>query len=192
MFTFDNLSFRYREFLFEAYTDRITDTKIGIVGKNGSGKTTLLRLLDGQIHPQSGIAEVAGSTYMVDFELRRYRHFTVRDMVDLCRTLRSFDTTRAERILTDLQLTDYRDIPVGELSKGVTKKVSLLMGLMATSDVLLVDEPFESIDAESNANLITTLHTLERGLMVVSHDVDHLEQCVDVIYRVQDRKLVRA
>lgn len=191
MFTFENLTFRYRDYLFEGFTDRIGDTRIGIVGKNGSGKTTLLRLLDRQIFPERGSVEVAGSTYLVDFDLRRYRHFTVDDMVALCRPLASFDATRAETIMDALQLTEYRHIPIGELSKGVTKKVSLLMGLMATTDVLLVDEPFESIDAESNENLISALRDDQRALVVVSHDQDHLQRCVDVVYRVEDRKLVR-
>lgn len=191
MFTFENLSFRYRDFLFEGYNDHISDPKIGIVGKNGSGKTTMLRLLDGQLHPQEGAVRVDGSTYLVDFELRRYRHFTIDDMIALCRPLASFDTSRVDALVAALELTDYLALPIGELSKGVTKKVSLLLGLMATSDVLLVDEPFESIDAESNANLIHTLRSADRGLVVVSHDVDHLRACVDVLYRVEGRKLVR-
>ena len=65
------------------------------------------------------------------------------------------------------------------------------MGLMATSSVLLVDEPFESVDAETNANLIRSLRAMERGAVIVSHDMAMLESCVDVIYRVQDRALVQ-
>lgn len=191
MYTFDNLSFRYRDYLFEDFTHVIPEPRIGIVGRNGSGKTTLLRLFDQQIFPQSGRIEAAGSTYLVDFDLRRYRSFTIRDMVDLCRPLKSFDTSQAARFIGELLLDDYIDIPLGELSKGTAKKVSLLLGLMATADVLLVDEPYESIDAESNANLIEVMRRQERGLVVVSHDLDHLEATVDVVYRVDDRKLVR-
>ena len=192
MFSFDDLSFRYRDYLFGGYSDVIADAKIGVIGKNGCGKTTLLRLLDQQLCPQAGRVEVGGTTYLVDFELRRYRSFTPADMIDLCRPLRSFDASRVDAHVRGLQLEDYLHIPIGELSKGTAKKVSLLMGLMSVADVLLVDEPFESIDAESNENLIHVLRDHRRGLVVVSHDLAHLERTVDVIYRVQDRRLVRA
>lgn len=191
MFTFENLSFRYRDYLFEEFSEHIDDPRIGVIGKNGCGKTTLLRLVDGQLIPQTGRVDVAGSTYLVDFELRRYRSFTPADLIELCQPLASFDTTHADAYVTDLQLCDYVNLPIGELSKGTAKKVSLLLGLLASAEVLLVDEPFESIDTESNENLIRVLRHHRRGLIVVSHDLHHLERTVDVIYRVEDRKLVR-
>lgn len=191
LFTFENLTFRYRDFLFEDYTDRIEQRALGIVGRNGSGKTTLLKLLDKQLVPQRGTVSTAGGTYLVDFDLRRYRHFTAADMVDLCRPLPSFDTTSADEVAERLQLLDYFSIPIGELSKGGAKKVSLLMGLLSTAPILLVDEPFESIDQESNQQLVALLADLDRGLVVVTHDEEHLGACVEAVYRVQDRRLVR-
>ncbi len=191
MFTFENLSFRYRDYLFEDFSGTIPETQIGIVGRNGSGKTTLLRLLDRQLSPQGGSVTVAGSTYLVDFELRRYRNFHLSDLVSLCARLRSFDVARAPEYLRELNLDDYTDLPLGELSKGVTKKVALLLGLMSMATILLVDEPFESVDAESNENLIRVLRSQERGLVVVSHDLDHLRRSVDAVYRVENKSLVR-
>lgn len=191
MYTFENLSFRYRDYIFWDFTDSIPESKIGIVGKNGSGKTTLLKLLDGELEPEKGRVEVDGSTYFIDFELRRYRHFTALDMVELCGTLDSFDVSQAGMLMTSLGLAEYQAIPIGELSKGASKKVSLLMGLMAVADVLLIDEPFESIDAQSNDNLIELLRNDPRSFVVVSHDLVDLERTVDVVYAVQDQKLVR-
>ncbi|MBK8461292.1 MAG: ATP-binding cassette domain-containing protein [Micropruina sp.] len=191
MFTFSNLVFSYRERLFEGYSDSISEPRIGIVGINGSGKTTLLRLIDGQLLPQAGYVETHGSTYLVDFNLRRYRSFTVEDLISLCRPLRSFDVSRSDRLASMLHMDEYRRIPIGELSKGMTKKVSLLLGLMSTADVLLIDEPFESIDAESNANLLQLLNEERRGLVIVSHDLTLLEQAVDAVYSVQNRRLER-
>lgn len=189
MYRFEDMSFRYRDFIFRDFTGEIPLGKVGIVGKNGVGKTTLLRLLDQQLFPQQGVVAVSGSTYLVDFELRKYRSFHPSDLLDLCGPLASFDLAGADRLITALNLDDYLHTPIGELSKGVTKKVSLLLGLLSTADVLLIDEPFESIDQESNENLIGILRSLDRGLVVVSHDRGHLSRCVDAVYRVADGRL---
>jgi len=191
MFIFDSLCFRYRENLFEGYSDSIAERKIGIVGINGSGKTTLLRLIDQQLSPQSGSVTSSGSTYLVDFNLTRYRSFTTEDLLALCGRLRSFDVTQADSLMEKLRLADYRSIPIGELSKGVTKKVSLLLGLLSRADILLIDEPFESIDAESNANLLQIFQQQRRGLVIVSHDHALLNRAVHAVYQVANRRLER-
>ncbi|MCB0910783.1 MAG: ATP-binding cassette domain-containing protein [Propionibacteriaceae bacterium] len=190
MFTFERMSFRYRDHIFTDFSAEIPTRKIGVVGKNGVGKTTLLRLLDQQLVPQAGSVQVDGSTYLVDFELRKYASFQLTDLFALVSPLASFDLAAAPRLVDDLNLTDYQRTPLGELSKGVTKKVSLLLGLLSTTDVLLIDEPFESIDRDSNEALIGVLRASARGLVVVSHDEDHLERCVDEVYQVDGGRLV--
>ena len=191
MFTFDHLTFRYRDYLFEDYSGLIPEHKVGIVGRNGSGKTTLLKLIDHQLQPEQGSLRVDGSTYLVDFDLRRYQQFTMDDLVTLCAPLESFDVAGADHIASLLHANDYRHIPIGELSTGVTKKAALLMGLLSTARVLLVDEPFESLDAETNEELTSLLRQQARAVVVVSHDQELLKESVEVVYRVEDRQLVR-
>jgi ATPase subunit of ABC transporter with duplicated ATPase domains len=186
------MSFRYREWVFEAYSGSIEISKVGLVGKNGCGKTTLLKLLDRQLKPQKGRIRVAGSTYMVDFDLSSYKAFWPDDVVELCSHLSSFDTTQADHVIDYLGLGDYIKTPIGELSKGTVKKVALLMGFMSTADVLLVDEPFESIDQESNSHLVMMLRQRQGSHVIVSHDEGILRQCVDTVYTITDRKLAES
>lgn len=190
MYTFERMSFRYRDHIFKDFSAQIRTRKIGVVGNNGVGKTTLLRLLDQQLVPQAGSVQVDGSTYLVDFELRKYSSFLLADLFDLVAPLSSFDLGAAPGLVDDLNLDEYVRTPLGELSKGVTKKVSLLLGLLATTDVLLIDEPFESIDRASNEALIGILRSTPRALVVVSHDEEHLARCVDEVYRVERGRLV--
>jgi ATPase subunit of ABC transporter with duplicated ATPase domains len=191
LYSFSDLSFRYRDYIFRDYTRTIPEAKIGIVGPNGVGKTTLLKLLDRQLTPERGECRVEGATYLVDFNLAKYRNFYVDDLLNLAGRLESFDLDGVAGLLAALHLDDYRQIPLGELSKGVQKKTSLLLGLLSTADILLVDEPFESLDTESNQNLIGLFRARRQGLAIVSHDHDHLRDCVDALYRVGDGGMER-
>lgn len=189
MFTFNDVSFRYRDYIFRQFSSEITESKIGIVGKNGVGKTTLLRLLDRQLHPQQGDVSANGSTYLVDFNLTKYAPFIIPDFIDLCSHLQSFDVTNASDILNSLFLNEYLDLPIGELSKGTKKKVSLLLGFMSTADILLLDEPFESLDPDSNEAIVRHIINRDGGVVTVSHDHAVLKQCVQSVYRVTHQRL---
>lgn len=191
MFTFNDVTFRYRDYIFQDLTLQIPASRIGLVGPNGVGKTTLLRLLAGVLSAQRGAIGTPGEAYLVDFEVGKYKSFTPDDLMLLCSQLKSFDTSNAAAILTALNLGDYRKIPLGELSTGAKKKVSLTMGLISTSPLLLVDEPFESLDGESNARLERYFRRQQRATVIVSHDVPRLEASVDEIYRIEDRGLVK-
>lgn len=191
MFMCDGLTFGYRDLLFESCCATVAQPRVGITGRNGSGKTTLLRLLDGQLKPQSGEVVVEGSTYLVDFDFERYSRFTARDIVALCEPLESFDATKADELAEGLQFSDYLDVPIGELSKGSAKKVGLIMGFMSTAHLLLLDEPFESIDSESNDAIIRILREMDRPVLIVSHDHDRLVRTVDALYEIRNRKLER-
>jgi ATPase subunit of ABC transporter with duplicated ATPase domains len=185
------MSFRYRDWVLREVSDSVCATKVGLVGPNGCGKTTLLRLIDGELTPQHGSIAVQGTTYMVGFDLTAYKSFWPDDIVDLCSHLASFDTSRADGLFDALHFAEYRHTPIGELSKGTAKKVSLLMGFMSTADLLLVDEPFESIDAESNDNVVRLLQERSGSHLIVSHDREVLRRCVDVVYTIADKELER-
>jgi ATPase subunit of ABC transporter with duplicated ATPase domains len=186
------MSFKYRQWVFQNLSLDILGSQIGLVGKNGSGKTTLLRLLDGQLAPQRGEIRVGGTTYMVHFDLSAYKAFFLDDLIDLCSHLRSFDTSRAEDIVRRLFLEPHRRSPISELSKGTAKKVSLVLGLMSVADVLLLDEPHESLDEESTVGLSNMLKERNGAHMIVSHDQSALRACVSEVYSIRDHVLHEA
>jgi len=56
--------------------------------------------------------------------------------------------------------------------------------------MLLIDEPFESIDEETNEKIITELNKINKKYIIVSHDIRSLQLVSEKIYQIKDRKLV--
>jgi len=185
----ERMSFRYRNWVFRDCSVRIETRQIGLVGKNGCGKTTFLKLLDQQLSPQEGSIRVQGLTYMLDFDLTSYKSFWSTDIIALCSRLKSFDTRQADMIAERLNMVEYLTTPIGELSKGTAKKVTLLMGFMSTADVLLVDEPFESLDEESSTAVAEMFSRRDGAHIIVSHDTRLLSQCVGSLWTIKDKQL---
>ncbi|MED3662679.1 ATP-binding cassette domain-containing protein [Ureibacillus terrenus] len=189
MYSFHHVTFKYDDYILKDFTLDIKEKKIGITGNNGVGKTTLLRLMNGELTPDAGEISINGDTYFVQFDLLKYNKFTPQDMVDLCKTLKSFDCSNYLEYVQALNLLPFMNTPIGKLSKGTSKKVALLLGFLSVKPILLIDEPFESIDEDSNQNLISLFHNEERGLVIVSHDMNMLRQSVEKIYRMENKGL---
>jgi len=189
VYSFDQVSFKYTDYIIKDFSLTIKHKKIGIIGENGVGKTTLLKLMSGQLTPQNGNISIHGDPYFVQFDLSKYHKFTPQDMIDLCRPLKSFDCTRYLEYVRTLNLSSYMDTPIGNLSKGTAKKVALMLGFISVQPVLLIDEPFESLDQTSKENIVRLFKEEARGLVIVSHEIDFLKQSVERIYHMKNKGL---
>lgn len=189
MYKLENVSFKYQESIFDEADICINEDKIGIIGENGIGKTTLLKLFNKELMPDTGSIEVDGRTYRVDFELEKYNKFTINDMISIAKQLKAFDCSKLEEYIELLNIRDYLDIEIGKLSKGTAKKVCLLLAFMTKDRVLLLDEPFESLDNKTNKALVEFFAKEERKIIIVSHELELLEESVEKIYEVKDKVL---
>jgi ABC-2 type transport system ATP-binding protein len=136
---------------------------VALLGGNGAGKTTTIAMILGLITPTSGSIRVLGA------EMPRQRYHVLGRMnfespyVDMPHRLtvrqnltvfgRLYNVAGlAERIAglaDDLDLTEFIDRPVGKLSSGQKTRVALAKALINAPDVLLLDEPTASLDAEN-------------------------------------------
>jgi heme exporter protein A len=152
-----------------------------VTGANGSGKTTLLRLCAGLLAPTAGELRVDASRAQIGFlahEPLLYRELTPLENLDLYGRLYRV-SERRERIgmlLERYALWDVRSERVGSFSRGMLQRLALCRALLHDPELLLLDEPFNALDADGAELLAHQLNDLrgERTFVVATHDPDRL------------------
>jgi ABC-type nitrate/sulfonate/bicarbonate transport system ATPase subunit len=162
---------------------------LGIVGPSGCGKSTLLELVAGLREPDAGTIAVATATEPAD-RLARCAYMPQRDLLlpwysaldNAALALRNQGLGRAEarrragELLARFGLEGFERSQPSELSGGMRQRVAFLRTLITGKPVLLLDEPFASLDAitrgEMQAWLAGALATDPRTVVLVTHDVE--------------------
>ncbi len=195
--------------------------KIGLVGRNGAGKTTLFRLITGEAQADAGIIQLqrgvrlgqvrqeapAGADSLLDTVLaadtERARLLaeaeTATDpnrIAEVHTRLADIGADRAPataaRILAGLGFNhEAQQRPCSDFSGGWRMRVALAGALFARPDLLLLDEPTNHLDLEAALWLEQYLKVWPGTLIVISHDRRFLNEVVDGIVHLEDRKLVR-
>jgi NitT/TauT family transport system ATP-binding protein len=162
---------------------------VGIVGPSGCGKTTLLELVAGLRPADSGTISVGGRTEAAE-RLERCAYMPQRDL--LLPWLSAVDNAslalrvagigrqaaraQAGEHFERLGLAGFEQARPDELSGGMRQRVAFLRTLMAGRPVLLLDEPFASLDAITRAEmqqwLAAVLRSDRHTVLLVTHDVE--------------------
>jgi ABC-2 type transport system ATP-binding protein len=175
-----------------------TGSFYGLVGPNGAGKTTTLSMATGLLRPDAGTAYVHGVDVWADPLVAK------RMIGNLADGVRLFDRLTGEQLIaytgrlfglprdeiaartSDLiSLMDLREAAgtaVADYSAGMTKKVALACALVHAPRLLVLDEPFESVDPVSAANIEDVLrsYTASGGTVIVSsHSMDLVQRMCD-------------
>ncbi len=158
--------------------------RIGLMGPNGSGKTTLLRLLLGEMTPQQGEIRRGTGIELAYFDQHRIalrEDWTALDNVSEGREFIEINGRRKHIVgyLQDFLFTPERArAPISRLSGGERNRL-LLAKLFATpSNLLVMDEPTNDLDAETLELLEDLLTDYPGTLLLVSHDRDFLDAVV--------------
>ena len=152
-----------------------------VTGPNVSGKTTLLRLCAGLLAPTGGTLEVAaerGQIGYVGHEPLVYRELTALENLDLYGRLYRVPERR-ERIgmlLERFGLWRARNERAGSHSRGMLQRLALCRALLHSPDLLILDEPFNALDAEGAELLDRELAGLRPGrtFLVATHDPERV------------------
>ncbi len=168
---------------------------VAIVGPSGCGKTTCLRLVAGFDFPSSGAISVddrkvtsPGPERAVVFQqFALFPWKTVRQNIDL--GLRNQNVSAAERasriedILTLMNLTPYADHFPHQLSGGMQQRVAIARAYVLDPDVLLMDEPFGALDAQTRVvmqeELVRLARKNPRTVLFITHAVEEAVYLAD-------------
>jgi NitT/TauT family transport system ATP-binding protein len=160
---------------------------VTLLGPSGCGKTTLLRLICGLIRPDSGEIRVSDAPPrpgpQVGFVFQSFRLIpwqSVRDNVAFGLAMNGIPRLerreRADHYLALVGLTRFADAYPGELSGGMKQRAALARALATDPDILLMDEPFASLDAQTRELMQIELMRLwsdrRRVVLFVTHSVD--------------------
>ncbi len=176
---------------------------ISIIGPSGSGKTTLFNLIAGLEPPDSGRVwlagdDVTGQRGLVAYMPQRDALLPWRTVLDnavLAATVQRGDVPAARvaaaRLLPVFGLEGYGDQLPAVLSGGMRQRAALLRTVMWQRAVMLLDEPFGALDALTRAALHRWLldlwHTLERTVVLVTHDIEEAILLSDRVYVLSSR-----
>ncbi|GAA3325488.1 metal ABC transporter ATP-binding protein [Paeniglutamicibacter sulfureus] len=213
--TVQDLTVRYGDVL--ALKDARLELKnsriCGLVGMNGSGKSTLFKAIMGLVKPDSGTVRVNGGTpaqarksaaigYVPQSEdvdwafpvsvhdvvmMGRYGH------MGFTRRPSKADKLAVDEALERVELTDYAQRQIGQLSGGQKKRAFVARGIAQDATILLLDEPFAGVDKRSEATITRLLREQARAgaaILISTHDLHALPELADEAVLLLQRVLM--
>lgn len=180
---------------------------VALLGPNGAGKSSLLKSIAGLLTPRSGTITVFGhartaSQHGVAYLPQRgeidWRFpISVRDLVLTGRYVHlgwlrrpgAHDHVLVDQALERLELSELAQRQIGELSGGQQQRTLLARALVQESDLLLLDEPFNAVDAANREAIAAILRELQhegKTALVATHDLDRLNSYFDRALAMRD------
>ncbi len=171
---------------------------IGILGPNGAGKTTLLSILTCQMGSFEGEVFVENLNVKKNSaEVKRRIGIVAQDdgldpdlsvienlilFAHYFNIPESVSAAKASEILRNVQLIDYADKPVDNLSGGMKRRLALARGLMNDPDILFLDEPTTGLDPQMRQwiwNYLQHLKSVGKTLILTTHYMEEAEMLCD-------------
>ncbi len=183
----------------------------GLLGPNGAGKTTLFRLMMGLMKPTSGVLSIDGlDAFEARVELKRrigylpdepvfYAYLTARETLQLSAAMHGLDVAatlrRIEPLAQRMQLADEMDNFAEEFSRGMKKKLGLLLALLHQPSLLILDEPTNGLDVESTHlfyDLVREIAAEGVTVLFSTHLMDHVARLCSHVLVIGRGRLIAA
>jgi NitT/TauT family transport system ATP-binding protein len=211
MLTITNLSKTYGrgDTATEAIRDLSFEVAAGefvcIVGPSGCGKTTLLKAMSGLLSPSSGTVELDGKRVTAppekmalvfqDYSRSLYPWMTVAKNVEFPLRRTSKDRRSAvAQALESVGLAGFENKYPWQLSGGMQQRVAIARGLAYRPEILLMDEPFASVDAQTRSDLedlvLKIRHDYGVTILFVTHDIDESVYLADRVVILSQRPTI--
>jgi len=168
---------------------------VAVIGPNGAGKTTLLQLLAGSLAPTTGAVERTGRIGWVPQQAAIYSKLSVEENLRLFARLEKVGDVEAcvERMLDQTGLRDRAGEEAGHLSGGNRQRVNIAVGLLASPQALLLDEPSSALDPRQRSvmwEFVTSLTAEGTTVVYSTHDIAEAERHSDRLLVLADGDLL--
>ena len=156
-----------------------------ISGNIGSGKSTLALVLSGIFSSFSGAVAMEGvSSLMVSFQFPEY-HITGLTLEEECRSWGLDPST----VLSSVKLDGKKDLNPLKLSRGELKRLSLACVLAGQYDLLILDEPFSSLDIQEKERVCHDLSVRKKGITIITTHEQTIFPRIDHLWEIQGSEL---
>lgn len=182
---------------------------VSILGKSGCGKTTLIKSIAGLLETDNGDINIFDKnvatlppekrqTVIVFQDLRLFPHMNVEDNIAFAMKLKKMDKAvikeKVEKLLDQVRLSGYEKRKVSRLSGGQMQRVALARALGAEPKLLLLDEPFASLDEDlikEMGELVRRLHR-ENGIttIMITHDKEEAMELSDRLALMEEGRIL--
>jgi ABC-2 type transport system ATP-binding protein len=178
----------------------------GLLGPNGAGKTTLIRIINQIIEQDSGTVEIDGRV-LSPSDIRKigylpeerglYKKMAVWDQLNYFARLKGLEQSYAKQKVKDwlqkLEILNWRDKKIEDLSKGMAQKVQFISTVIHEPSLLILDEPFSGFDpvnAEIIKNEILELKTKGTTVILSTHRMESVELLCDHVAMIHKSKKI--
>jgi sodium transport system ATP-binding protein len=181
---------------------------LGLLGPNGAGKTTTMRILCTVLKPTAGAATLAGydvatqpsqvrqNIGFLSANTALYDRMSAWELVDYFGRLYSLEgdrlKERMEKVFTDLQMNDFRDLLGSKMSTGMRQKVSIARAIVHDPPILIFDEATLGLDVLVARAVLKTVEQLKsqgKCILFSTHIMREVEKLCDRVAIISKGKI---
>jgi len=182
---------------------------LSILGPNGCGKTTTLRMIAGMLEPSSGTAivnniDVRADKHKVKSNIGYMTNNTsLYDRLTVVETIKFFAelnqipletyTNRANELFSQLDMNDYLNKKIADLSTGMKQKTSIVRTLIHDPDVVILDEPTTGVDITGQSiimDLVNSIKQQGKTIIFSTHQLGEVKDIADkIVVMAKGKKL---
>ncbi|HGI3954019.1 TPA: ABC transporter ATP-binding protein [Streptococcus agalactiae] len=180
--------------LFNDFSLEIEENTVhALVGPNGSGKTSLLRILTGLYKEDGGQVKIKGSHAMLLENDYLYEDKTGIENIKLYGLYFGYGLDSYQKYADLLEITNDLGRNVSTYSKGMKRKLSLLIIVMMNREIIFLDEVTSGVDPISRVEirkLIKLLKDEGKTIIITSHDLSEIEKVADKVSMIKSGELL--